>query len=82
MSLRIIARAILAWGIALAILCGAGLYDSLRSYSDMVGALGREATPPWGVAPSLAIAALLATLISGVSLAVAVTIASIESEKS
>lgn len=78
MSLRVLSRIVLAWGITLGVILGIGVYDALRSYSGM-GA-GDRPTPPWGVAPSLAVAFLLATAVSGLAAGVAHGIASCAEE--
>ena len=78
MNLRILSRVVLAWGIALGVVLGIGVYDTFRSYSDM-GARANP-TPPWGVAPSLAVAFLLATAVSGLAAGIAHSIASCAEE--
>lgn len=78
MNLRILSRVVLAWGIALGVVLGIGVYDTFRSYSDM--GERDNPTPPWGVAPSLAVAFLLATAVSGLAAGIAHSIASCAEE--
>jgi hypothetical protein len=78
-NLRIVSRVILAWGIALGAVLGCGVYDSFRSYSDM--GERDNVTPPWGVAPSLAVAFLVATAVTALAAGIAHTVASCAEEE-